>query len=183
MKRLNLDLADMQAFLWLAESGSFRMAAEQAGLSGPAMSRLIARIEDRIGARLFDRDTRNVSLTPQGHRFRALADRLVTEAQTAMADFDGYLDARRGQVTIAGLPSTVAGLLSPVVSQFADSRTGVQLKIFDALAEQVAEAVISGKADLGFCAMPFQNADRLEFHTMIEDEFMAVGAPGGPLEE
>lgn len=183
MKRLNLDLADMQAFVWLAESGSFRIAAEQAGLSGPAMSRLIARVEDRVGARLFDRDTRNVALTPQGHRFLTLAERLVNEAQSAMADFDGYLDARRGQVTIAGLPSTVAGLLSPVVSQFADARSGVQLRIVDALAEQVAEAVLSGKADLGFCAMPVQNADNLIFDTLIEDDFMAVGAPGGPLEE
>ena len=62
MRRINVDLAELQAFACLAEARSFRAAAEQLGLTGSAVSRAIARIEDRLGARLFDRDTRNVAL-------------------------------------------------------------------------------------------------------------------------
>ena len=55
MKRINVDLAELQAFACLAELRSFRAAADKLGLTGSAVSRAIARIEDRLGTRLFDR--------------------------------------------------------------------------------------------------------------------------------
>ena len=72
MKRINVDLAELQAFACLAELRSFRAAADKLGLTGSAVSRAIARIEDRLGTRLFDRDTRNVALTPQGAALQQL---------------------------------------------------------------------------------------------------------------
>ena len=111
MKRINVNLFELQAFRQLAELGSFRAASEEIGLSGPALSRLIARVEERLDTRLFDRDTRNVRLTPQGEALLGLTGRILNETERALTEFDGYLAARRGSITIAGLPSVTAGFL------------------------------------------------------------------------
>jgi len=62
---MNFDLGDLRAFIAVAELASFRAAAETIHLSQPALSRRIDKLEDALGVRLFDRDTRNVELTAE----------------------------------------------------------------------------------------------------------------------
>lgn len=183
MKRINVDLSELQAFARLAELCSFRAAAETLGLSGPALSRLVARVEGKLGTRLFDRDTRNVALTPQGEALRLLTSRVLDEAATALTEFDAYLAARRGRVTIAGLPSVAASLLPGLVARFLASHPEVEVSIIDALSDGVVAAVLEGRADLGFTAGSPDGSGRLSFRPLVEDEFVAVGAVGGPLAE
>ena len=180
MKRINLNLAELQAFARLAEVGSFRAAADDVGLSGPALSRLIARVEDRLGARLFDRDTRNVRLTPAGRALVEITTRILREADCALMEFDSYLAARYGRVTLAGLPSVTAGLLPKIVARFAAERPDVEVRISDALSDGVIAAVLDGRADLGFAAGSVTESDRLAFRPLLEDPFLAIAAAGGP---
>lgn len=184
MARINVDLFELQAFARLAERRSFRAAAEELGLSGSALSRLVARIEDKLGARLFDRDTRNVSLTPQGEALRHLTDRILNEATAALTEFDAYLAARRGRLTLAGLPSVTAGVLPEIVARFAALHPEVEVSIIDALSDGVVVAVLEGRADLGFTAGALDSSGRLSFRPLIEDEFVAIGSPNdSPLED
>lgn len=182
MNRLNLGLFELQAFVELAERRSFRAASEELGLSGPALSRLIARVEEKLGARLFDRDTRNVRLTPHGATLFDLARRILREAESALGEFDAYLEARRGRITLAGLPSVTAGLLPPLVARFAAERPEVDIRIFDALSDGVIAAIVDGRADLGFTAGALPAVEGLAFRPVLEERFVAVGAPAGPLE-
>jgi LysR family transcriptional regulator, carnitine catabolism transcriptional activator len=183
MKRINVDLSELQAFARLAELRSFRAAAEELGLSGSALSRLVARVEDKLGARLFDRDTRNVSLTPQGEALRHLTDRILNEAATALTEFDAYLAARRGRVALAGLPSVTASLLPRIVARFVALHPEVEVSIIDALSDGVLAAVLEGRADLGFTAGASDGSGRLSFRPLVEDDLVAVGPPDGPLVE
>ncbi len=183
MKRINIDLFEFQAFANLAECRSFRVAAEQLGMSGPALSRLIGRLEKRLGTRLFDRDTRNVALTPQGETLRALTGRILSEAVAALSEFEGYLAARRGRVVLAGLPSVTASLLPQVIRRFLVAYPDVDVSILDALSDQVVTAVLDGRADLGFAAGWPDREDRFSFRPLLEDRFVAVGPAGGPLAE
>ncbi|MDD7971020.1 LysR family transcriptional regulator [Roseinatronobacter alkalisoli] len=183
MRRINLDLFELQAFVRLAEHGSFRAAAENVGLSGSALSRLIARIEEKLDARLFDRDTRNVELTPQGHRLLELSGRILAETEAALDEFDVFLAARRGQLTLAGLPSVTAGLLPPIIARFAADRPDVDVRIFDALSDGVVAALLDRRADLGFTAGAVTASERLAFRPLFDEPFMAVAWPGGPLDE
>ncbi|WP_142846363.1 LysR family transcriptional regulator [Telmatospirillum sp. J64-1] len=178
MKRINLDLFELQVFTRLAELQSFSAAAKEVGLSGPALSRMIGRVETRVGARLFDRDTRNVRLTPQGEALRDLAIRILGETENALNEFNGYLAARRGRVILAGLPSVTAGLLPPVVARFMAQRPDVEIRINDALSDDVIAAVLDGRADIGFTAGLIESTDRLRFRPLLEDRFVAIGTPG-----
>ena len=104
MNSTNFDLGECRAMLAVYAVCSFRLAAEQLGMSPSSLSRLITGLEVRIGARLFDRDTRNVIPTEEGRAFAALAERLVITVEGGAADFTAFLEARRGRLTIAGLP-------------------------------------------------------------------------------
>ncbi|MCB9960099.1 MAG: LysR family transcriptional regulator [Rhodospirillaceae bacterium] len=183
MKRINPDLNSLRAFVMLANAGGFRPAAEALGLSGPALSRQIARLEERLGTRLFDRDTRNLHLTPSGQELLTIAGRLLHEAGKAVEEFEAFLAARRGRVSVAGLPSITAGLLPPLIAQFVAGRPNLDVRVLDALSDRVAAAVLDGSADFGLTAGASDAAGRLAFRRLLDDPFYAVAAPGGPLDD
>jgi LysR family transcriptional regulator, carnitine catabolism transcriptional activator len=183
MTRNNATLQDYLAVLALARGGSFRAAAEDLGLSPSALSRQIAALEDRLEARLFDRDTRNVSLTRSGEVFARIAERMVHTAQDAQAEFDAHLSARHGHLTIAGLPSVTTALLPRILRSFSAAHPDIDLRIIDALSGSVIEAVETGRADLGFAAGTVSARSRLSFLPLMDDAFVAIGAPDGPLAE
>ncbi|MCW1404444.1 LysR family transcriptional regulator [Roseibium salinum] len=183
MNRNIVDLSDYQAVLALARAGSFRVASDALGLSPSAMSRQIAALEERLGARLFDRDTRNVKPTDSGKALARVAERVLNTAQDGMAEFDAHLSARNGHLTIAGLPSVTAGLLPGLLKSFTTRYPDIDLQIMDTLSGNVLEAVESGTADIGFTAGTVSARSRLSFQALLDDAFVAIGAPDGPLAE
>ncbi|WP_339763830.1 LysR family transcriptional regulator [uncultured Sulfitobacter sp.] len=183
MKRNNMSLSDYTAVLTLQEAGSFRAAAENLRMSPSALSRQISALEDQLGTRLFDRDTRNVKLTASGAVLARIAARMVNTAQDAYAEFDAHLSARHGQLTIAGLPSVTAAFLPQVLRRFTSKYPDIDLKIIDALSESVIEVIETGRAEIGFTAGTLSTRSRLAFQPVMDDAFVAIGAPDGPLQE
>jgi len=181
MKRNIPDLADFHATLALHRKGSFRAAAARLGMSPSALSRQITGLEDRLGTRLFDRDTRNVSVTESGRVFTRVAERMVNTVEDCMAEFDSHLSASHGRLTIAGLPSVTAALLPELLKSFSRAHPDLDLRIIDALSGPVLEAVETGIADLGFTAGTLSARSRLSFQSLLEDSFVAIGTGTGPL--
>lgn len=176
-------LSDFRAVLALRDAGSFRAAAEGLGLSTSALSRQLAALETRLGTRLFDRDTRNVTPTTSGRSFARLAERMINTADDVMAEFDAHVSASHGRLTIAGLPSVTAGLLPGLLASFTEAHPNIDLRIIDALSGSVVEAIETGRADIGFTAGTVSTRMRLAFQPLLDDIFVAVGAPTGPLAE
>ena len=183
MKRSNPTLLDFQAVLILSQERSFRAAADQLGLSPSALSRQITSLEARLDSRLFDRDTRSVEITVAGSAFAQIAERIINTAEDGLAEFGSYQSAQRGRLTIAGLPSITASLLPQILRNFTADHPEIDLKIIDALSGSVLDAVDSGQADIGFTAGTVTARSRLAFEPLMEDEFVALGMPDGPLAE
>ena len=181
MNHNNCSLSDFRAIARIAELGSFRAAAETLGLSPSALSRQITNIEARLETRLFDRDTRNVTLTAQGAALARISRRMVNVAEDGMAEFRAYLSARSGRLTIAGLPSVTVAFLPKILKRFVAEYPDIDLRIIDALSGGVIDAVESGEADLGFAAGTVSTRSRLDFQPIMDDDFVAVGLPDGPL--
>ena len=167
--------------LTLVESGSFRAASDTLGMSPSSLSRQVAALEMRLGTRLFDRDTRNVTPTVSGQALARLAARMLNTASDVMAEFDAHLSASHGRLTIAGLPSVTAGLLPGLLKSFSATHPAIDLRIIDALSDSVAETIETGRADIGFTAGTISARLRLSFQPLMDDPFVAVGAPDGPL--
>ena len=170
---MNVQLRQIEAFLALVDAGTFSEAARRFGLSQPAFSAMIARMEEEIGVRLFDRTSRSVSLSKEGRIFLPKArnlERNWTEVFDQMADL---AEARAGRVTVAALPSLAAGLLSDVAVSFARSHPGVRLDLRDVLHEEVVALVRSGRADFGLSVAPAEDSG-IGFQPFLEDAFVAI---------
>ena len=82
-----MDFYELDAFIKLAESLRYSKAAELANMSPSALSRMISRLEEEIGAPLLDRDNRKVLLTEQGKKFLAFAREAVTKRKGLLEEF------------------------------------------------------------------------------------------------
>ncbi len=171
--RINVTPQQLKAFLEVAETGSFSEAATRLALSQPALSRTIKAIEETLAIRLFDRDTRNVALTPAGHELRPIALRIVREFDASFSEFSRFVSGRRGRVVIATLPSMAAVLLPGAVARFRDTRPDVDFQILDAHSGSVQSAVAEGLAEIGLTAQPTPDRD-LVYRPLLSDEFGLV---------
>ncbi|WP_186332114.1 LysR family transcriptional regulator [Bordetella genomosp. 13] len=180
MREINLSTRDLRAFLALAEQRSFTRAARVCNLSQSAFSSLIRAIEDTLGARLFDRDTRNVELTPQGQVLEISARRMVGQFDDLVDDFRGYATLRKGRVSIAALPSIAAGWLPGVFAEFLAHHPGIELELADMLSAPSLELVRAGRADFALASSGTQAQD-LETELLCNDRFHLVCRQDHPL--
>lgn len=149
---LPLSFRHLNALVVLAELQSFTRAAARCHLSQPAFSALIRSLEETLGARLFDRDSRRVTLTAEGEAFVEDARRLLADFGSAVDGLHDQLQRRRGRVRIALLPALAAGWLPPVLAAFRREHPGIELDVDDVLSEDCIERVRSGRADFALAA-------------------------------
>jgi DNA-binding transcriptional LysR family regulator len=108
---------EMLAFLTVAERGGFAAAARQLGQSGPGVTRAVAALEARLGARLFHRTTRSVQLTEAGERFLPECRRLLAELEEAEAAAAGAHAAPRGLVAVTSSQLFGRGYVAPLLRE------------------------------------------------------------------
>ena len=154
MNRIDVSPFEIQVFLEVAASGSFSRAAETSGLSQPAVSRAIGRLEQRLNIRLFDRTTRQVVLTPHGQTFLPIARRVVRDLTVSLDELGSYVSSVVGHVTVAALPSVAATLLPEALRRFHADYPAVTIAILDSFQDNVAGAVARGEADFGLSVQP-----------------------------
>jgi DNA-binding transcriptional LysR family regulator len=104
-------LRELRLLLAVARSGSILKAASEIGLTQPALSKSIAGLEATFGVRLFDRNNRGVSVTPQGEILLRRAAGVFEELRQAVDELQSLADAARGELRLGGTPAVCAGLL------------------------------------------------------------------------
>lgn len=132
---MTITLKQIEAFLAVAEGGSFSAAADRVHLSQPALSAAIQRLEAEVGARLFDRDTRTVALSSVGRQFLTVATTIADSVTAGMARMQDFLDGRRGSLGIAVAPAVAAGVLPRVLARFTAAHPDVRLRIVDVMSD------------------------------------------------
>jgi DNA-binding transcriptional LysR family regulator len=100
-----LDLKQIEYFVRVAELGSFTRAASLLNLSQPALTVQIRNLEEALGVRLFDRNTRTVSLTRMGRELVPALQRIVRDLDAVVAEARDLAAQRHGIVRLAALPS------------------------------------------------------------------------------
>lgn len=178
--RINPTPQQLVAFLRVAETASFSRAAGALGISQPSLSRTIKAIESAIGARVFNRDTRNVELTSVGAELRLIATRMVKEYEGALSELTQFVEGQRGQITVAALPSIAAVLLPRALVCFRETNPGIDVAIRDSLSQPVLTSVLEGTADFGLTVRPAPSA-RLTYKPLVEDEFCLICRSDDPL--
>ncbi len=177
---LNVSPRVIQAFLALAECRHFTRAAERCHVSQSAFSGMIRRLEEALGARLFERNTRNVTLTPEGELFAEAARRLLADFEAAFADLKDHVARRKGRVGLAALPSLAAGWLPSVLAAYRQAYPGIALELFDALSDRCLDLLREGRADLALTA-PGEQLAEFDVQPLCSDRFFLVCHHDHPL--
>jgi DNA-binding transcriptional LysR family regulator len=177
---IHLDLGDLQAFTALVKLGNFRKAAESINISQPALSRRIDKLEEALGVRLFERTTRRVYLTTVGQAFAPSAEQLLDDLDAALLSIREVSSSHLGHVTIACVPSAAHYFLPTVIAQYRLRYPRIRVKLFDASANEVLNAVKTGEADFAVGFVGSQDAD-VEFKLLMQDRFVVACRRNHPL--
>lgn len=109
---------EMTIFIDVAEKGSFTAAADAAGLTPSAVSKLVSRLEERLGTRLLNRTTRRVALTPAGEIYLERARRILREIEDVETEIKARGNEPRGRLRINSGVVFAAHQLMPVMPEF-----------------------------------------------------------------
>lgn len=148
-----MDIQNLSAFLLVAETGSFSLAAERLHLTQPAVSKRIALLEEQLDADLFDRIGRTVGLTEAGgallpHARAVLQD--VEAARQSVRDLSGPV---AGELRLATSHHIGLHRLPPILSDFNGAYKAVQLDIDFMDSEQAYELILQGKVELAIVTL------------------------------
>ena len=161
---MTADLADLSAFVAVAQAGGFRDGARAAGSSASGLSQAVRRLEERLGVRLFNRTTRSIALTEAGTRlFERLAPALA-EVANALDVVNTFRDRPAGTLRL-NVPATVARLvLPPIVTSFLKAYPDIRMEV---VVEDSYVDVLAAGCDAG-----------IRYDERLEQDMIAV--PIGP---
>lgn len=177
---MNIGTRQLRAFMALVAAQNFTRAAAASHLSQPAFSALIRQLEEGLGVKLFDRNTRHVALTAEGLAFQLSAQRVLDEVDAALAGLQDRAARRRGRVAVALLPSLAADWLPSVLAGFHAQHPGIEVQVADVLSEACIARVQSGQADFALAATRADTPE-LRAELFCSDDFHLVCPLGHPL--
>jgi LysR family transcriptional regulator, regulator for bpeEF and oprC len=136
-------LSAMRLFVRITQCGTFAQAADSMGISSATATEKIGRLEAGLGAKLLNRTTRRVSLTPEGARYLAVCRSVIDDLDAVERSIAGDAKLRRGPVTISVNVGVFRSILMPGVAAFTDAHPEIRLQILtsDSRADFVSDGV------------------------------------------
>jgi DNA-binding transcriptional LysR family regulator len=174
-----MDLNALKVFLAVAHERSFSRAAAKVHRTQPAVSQAVRRLEVDLGEQLFDRSSKNGTLTEAGKMLQNYGHRLVRLAEETESAVRELRDLRRGRVLIGANEAAVHTLL-PVIARFRRQFPEITIDVRRVPARQIAVEVQQGSLDFG--ALTFHPAEEGLLEVPVgSDELVLLVPPSHPL--
>lgn len=176
-----MDIQSLQAFIQVAEKGSFSRAADELHVTQPAVSKRIASLEDQLNQRLFDRIGRSITLTQAGAALLPRARRLLVDLEDTrrmLANLSGEI---QGSLILATSHHIGLHRLPPLLKTFTQSFPQVKLDMRFQDSEQAYAGVVAGDLELGIVTLAPVPDPSLVVVPVWVDQLRFVVARGHPL--
>jgi DNA-binding transcriptional LysR family regulator len=168
------DLADLAAFVAVADNLSFRAAASHIGVTPSALSHTMRQLEERLGVRLLNRTTRSVALTDAGLRLLGRARPAVEQISLALDDLKSEQGHPFGRLRLHVSHFAGMAVIAPVWARFLSTFPDVQLEVH---ADEALVDIVAKGFDAGVSSKDLAAADMIAVRVMGPMRVTVVGAP------
>lgn len=163
----------------IAETGSFSRAAERCQVAQPSLSQQVLRLEEDLGAKLFDRLGRSIRLTEAGRAFLPYARSILNEIEAARASVAETGAEMCGTVAAGAIPTIAPYLMPRYTAAFAKKFPQAKLRIIEETTPVLIDRLRTLSIDLAVLALPLRHKD-LEVFPLREEPLFAVLPPNHP---
>ncbi|MBN3775778.1 LysR family transcriptional regulator, partial [Burkholderia sp. Se-20378] len=179
---MTFDLRQLRAFTTIVACGSLGRAADALHVTQPALSRILKRLEDQVGAPLFERHSKGVQLTAFGDALLPHATLLQHEAEHAREELDAMRGFAKGTIKV-GTVGSIASLVLPVaVGRVLDRWPNLRVEIIEGVWDRLAEGLNKHEIDLALSAHGPDTDEIVAIpECRWEDRSHIVAAPQHPL--
>lgn len=176
-----LDSASLQAFVQVAESGSFSIAAGKLFLTQSAISKRIAHLEEQVDCRLFDRIGRQISLTEAGRTLLPQARQILHALEDAARSLQNLSAEVNGRLSLAASHHISLHRLPPILRQYTRRYPEVELDLRFDESELAYDSILRGDLELALITLAPQSDPRVQTETLWVDSLQYVVARDHPL--
>jgi len=177
-----MELHQLRYFCAIADTGSFSRAAQQAHVSQPSLSQQIGKLEDELGARLFDRLGRSVRLTELGRAFLPRARTVLRDLEAARSDVVERKTSIAGTVCVGVIPTIGPYFLPAVLASFSRKFPQAHVTVVEEITPLLLERLRAGSMDIAIVALPLQvRGHEFQSFPLAEEKLYAVLPKQHPL--
>jgi DNA-binding transcriptional LysR family regulator len=154
----------LKAFLLVAKFKSFARASERMFMTPSGLSILMRELENQLGFRLFDRNTRQVVLTEHGNALLPVVQQGMDNIQATIAEIARNVGEKNQRLNVGATPLIAAHILPSVIAQFTADNPAVSVRLYDGERGQIVDMIRAGTLDLGigmFFAKPTAGISRI----------------------
>ncbi|MET9916944.1 LysR substrate-binding domain-containing protein [Streptomyces sp. NPDC006435] len=178
-----MELRQLEYLVAVAEEQNFTRAAERVHISQSGISSQIRQLERELGAELFDRSSRTVTLTVAGKAALEHAHAALAAAGAVGRAVDEVTDLVRGRLTVGMVIGCTLTPLFDALAAFHEAHPGVEISLLEDSSDRLAEGVRTGAVDLALVGAAAAAPDGLEALTIISERLVAAVPAGHPLAE
>ncbi|MGW5363934.1 LysR family transcriptional regulator [Actinopolymorpha pittospori] len=179
-----MELQQMRYVVAVAETNSFTRAAERCLVVQSALSHQVARLERELGARLFERTSRRVQLTPAGEAFLPAARQCLDAAERAAAEVAAAVGEVRGRLAVGLIPTVAAVDIPSTLREYRRQYPQVRISLRVGSSDDLIEHVKQGILDVAFLGLPTTaHPQGVAARELARGRLVAVVAPDHPLAE
>ncbi len=172
-----MELRQLTYFEAVARLGGFTRAADQLHVAQPAVSAQIRKLERELGAALFHRTTKQVSLTPAGERFLVRVRHVLDELEVARAEAQDFAGAVRGRVRVGATPIVGTLPLPTLMATFRQAHPAVELRLTTGLVADLLHALDTAELDV-VIAPRHEDDPRFDAVPVASEGLVVITGPG-----
>ena len=174
-----MQLQQLRYFVSVADTRHFTHSAELLGVSQPTLSKQIHRLEEALGAALFDRSSGGVTLTAAGETLLPLARQMVTDADAAHDAVREIVGLRRGRIRLGATPSLCTSLLPPLLRRFRTAYPDIDLLVHESGSQDLVADLVARTLDLALIVEPDGGTDpALHTEPVLRESLVVASAVG-----